>query len=67
METKKSISDYAIPATMKAWVLDGPEEFRLTEKPVPEPGPAEVLIRIDAVSICGTDVEIITKGLPAIV
>jgi threonine dehydrogenase-like Zn-dependent dehydrogenase len=50
---------------MKAWVLDGPEQLRLMEKPVPEPGPAEVLVRIDAVAICGTDVEIITKGLPA--
>ena len=50
---------------MKAWVLDGPEQLRLTEKPVPEPGPAEVLVRIGAVAICGTDVEIITKGLPA--
>jgi L-iditol 2-dehydrogenase len=46
---------------MKAWVLDDPEQLRLTEKPVPEPGPAEVLVRIDAVAICCTDVEIITK------
>ncbi len=59
---KKSLS---IPKMMKAWVLDDPEQLRLVEKPVPEPGPAEVLIRIDAVAICGTDVEIITKGLPA--
>jgi L-iditol 2-dehydrogenase len=57
--------DMSIPATMKAWVLDDPEKLRLVEKPVPEPGPAEVLVRVDAVSICGTDVEIITKGLPA--
>jgi L-iditol 2-dehydrogenase len=54
-----------IPKTMKAWVLDGPEQLRLTKKPVPEPGPAEALIRIDAVAVCGTDVEILTKGLPA--
>ncbi len=54
-----------VPATMKAWVLDDPEKLRLVAKPVPEPGPAEVLVRIDAVAICGTDVEIITKGLPA--
>jgi len=54
-----------VPRTMKAWVLDGPEQLRLVEKPVPEPGPAEVLVRIGAVAICGTDVEIITKGLPA--
>jgi len=54
-----------VPKTMKAWVLDDPEQLRLTEKPVPEPGPAEVLVRIGAVAICGTDVEIITKGQPA--
>ena len=54
-----------IPEVMKAWVLGDPEQLILTEKPVPEPGPAEVLIHIDAVAICGTDVEIITKGLPA--
>src|SRR5271157_4828878 len=59
---KKGLS---IPRVMKAWVLDGPEQMRLVEKRVPEPGPAEVLVRIDAVAICGTDVEIITKGLPA--
>jgi L-iditol 2-dehydrogenase len=57
--------DLSIPKTMRAWVLDGPEQLRLVEKPVPEPGPAEVLVRIDAVAICGTDVEILTKGLPA--
>ena len=57
--------DLSVPKTMKAWVLDDPEKLRLTEKPVPEPGPAEVLVRIDAVAICGTDVEIVTKGLPA--
>jgi L-iditol 2-dehydrogenase len=67
MATRAQTKSFAVPKTMKAWVLDGPEQLRLTEKPVPEPGPAEVLVRIDAVSICGTDVEIITKGLPAIV
>ncbi len=56
---------HPIPKRMKAWVLDDPDRLRLVEKPVPEPGPAEVLVRIDAVAICGTDVEIITKGLPA--
>src|SRR3989304_5828149 len=57
--------DLSIPKAMKAWVLDGPEQLRLVDKPVPEPGPAEVLVRVDAVAICGTDVEILTKGLPA--
>ena len=65
MKTAVHKVDSAIPTTMKAWVLDDPEKLRLVEKPVPEPGSAEVLVRIDAVAICGTDVEIITKGLPA--
>lgn len=65
MKTAARREEFPIPKTMKAWVLDDPERLRLVEKPVPEPGPAEVLVRIDAVAICGTDVEIITKGLPA--
>ena len=65
MNTATRGREFSIPRTMKAWVLDDPEQLRLVEKPVPAPGPAEVLVRIDAVAICGTDVEIITKGLPA--
>ena len=65
MNTTVGGREFAIPPTMKAWVLDNPGQLRLVEKPVPEPGPAEVLVRIDAVAICGTDVDIITKGLPA--
>ena len=39
----------------------------LVEKPVPEPGRAEVLVRIDAIAVCATDIEIIKHGLPAII
>jgi L-iditol 2-dehydrogenase len=58
---------YRIPERMKAWVLGGPEEIRLVDKPVPEPGAAEVLVRIDAVAICATDLEILRHGMPAMV
>jgi L-iditol 2-dehydrogenase len=50
---------------MKAWVLGGPNELSLTEKPVPQPGAAEVLVRIDAIAVCATDIEIISHGVPA--
>ena len=60
-------NEYAIPKTMKAWVLGNPEELALAEKPVPEPGPAEVLVRVDAIAVCATDIEVIKHGLPAIV
>ena len=60
-------NEYPIPKTMKAWVLGNPEELALVEKPVPEPGPAEVLVRIEAIAVCATDIEIIKHGLPAMV
>lgn len=50
---------------MKAWVLGDPDELKLIEKPVPKPGRAEALVRIDAVAICATDLEIISYGTPA--
>jgi L-iditol 2-dehydrogenase len=60
-------NEYPIPQTMKAWVLGNPEELALVEKPVPQPGPAEVLVRIDAIAVCATDIEIIKHGVPALV
>jgi len=60
-------NQFQIPGTMKAWVLGGPNEIKLVQKPVPEPGKAEVLVRIDAIAVCATDLEIMRHGLPAIV
>ncbi|HTU01191.1 MAG TPA: alcohol dehydrogenase catalytic domain-containing protein, partial [Candidatus Sulfotelmatobacter sp.] len=56
-----------IPERMKAWVLGDPGELRLIEKPVPQPGPAEVLLRITATAICASDFDIIHHGPPALV
>ncbi|MGA9322314.1 MAG: alcohol dehydrogenase catalytic domain-containing protein, partial [Xanthobacteraceae bacterium] len=56
-----------IPQSMKAWVLGNPGELKLAEKPVPTPKRAEVLVRIDAVAICATDLEIIDHGSPALI
>jgi L-iditol 2-dehydrogenase len=58
---------FDIPETMKAWVLDDPGQLRLTQKPVPQPGHSEVLIRIDAIAFCAGDISIITKGPPALI
>ena len=60
-------NEYPIPKTMRGWVLGGPEELTLIEKPVPEPGPAEVLVRVDAIAVCATDIEIIKHGMPAMI
>lgn len=58
---------FDIPETMRAWVLGDPGEIHLVDKPVPRPGVAEVLIRIDAVAICATDLEVISHGFPALI
>jgi L-iditol 2-dehydrogenase len=54
-----------VPETMRAWVLGDPGELELVDKPVPVPKRAEVLVRIDAVAICATDLEVIAHGPPA--
>src|SRR5258706_4192307 len=56
-----------VPDTMQAWVLGNPDELKLVEKPVPQPGAAEVLVRIDAIAVCATDLEIIREGPPALI
>ncbi|MFL5063947.1 MAG: zinc-binding dehydrogenase [Xanthobacteraceae bacterium] len=63
----KTDASHPVPETMKAWVLGDPGQLALTEKPVPVPGRAEVLLRIDAVAICATDLEIIHHGPPALI
>lgn len=59
--------DTPVPATMRAWVLGDPGQLKLVDKPVPSPKRAEVLVRVDAVAICATDLEIIAHGPPAMI
>jgi L-iditol 2-dehydrogenase len=66
-EGVKTSPDYVIPETMKAWVLGDPGQLTFQDKPVPVPARAEVLVRIDAVAICATDLEIIHHGPPALI
>lgn len=56
-----------LPTTMRAWVLGDPDELTLVDKPLPVPEGAEALVRIDAVAICATDLEVISYGTPAVV
>jgi L-iditol 2-dehydrogenase len=63
----KTDPSHPVPDTMKAWILGEPGQLTLTEKPTPVPNRAEVLVRIDAVAICATDLEIIYHGPPAMI
>ncbi len=50
--------------TMSALVVLEPNRFEIREVPVPTPGPNEVLARVRAVSICGTDAHLIRGDYP---
>ena len=63
----KTSKDFPIPDQQRAWVLGDPGQLILKEKPVPVPKKAEVLVRIDAVAICATDLENIYHGPPALI
>nr|WP_115787723.1 alcohol dehydrogenase catalytic domain-containing protein [Arthrobacter silvisoli] len=42
---------------MAAVVCHGPENYTLEDVPVPSPGPGEMLIRVEAVGVCASDVK----------
>lgn len=51
-----------IPQKMKAAVLYGRNDLRIVEREVPRPGFQEVLIKVEACAICGTDPKIVSHG-----
>ena len=53
-----------MPVTMQALVVLGPSRMEIRDVPVPVPGPNEILARVRAVSICGTDVHLIRGDYP---
>src|SRR5687768_8582948 len=63
----KTSADYPIPEMMKARVLGEPGQLSYVDKKVPVPARAEVLVRIDAVAICATDLDNIYHGPPAMI
>ena len=52
---------------MKAQVFYGPGDLRFEDAPVPEPGPGEVVLRIEAALTCGTDVKTLRRGHPVMI
>ncbi len=52
---------------MKAQVFHGPGDLRFEEMPVPEPGPGEIVMRVEAALTCGTDVKVLRRGHPVMI
>lgn len=51
-----------IPKTMRAAVLRGVRDLVVEERPVPEPGPRDVLVQVSSVGTCGSDVHYYEHG-----
>ena len=67
MNDIKISKNYSLPKEMKAWVLKNPNELKLKTKAIPTPSYSEVLVKIDAVAICATDLDVISYGPPALI
>ncbi|NLW01316.1 MAG: NAD(P)-dependent alcohol dehydrogenase [Clostridiales bacterium] len=53
---------FDLPDVMKAAVLKKPMEVEIEYRPVPVPGPDEVLVKVMAVGVCGSDVHYYESG-----
>jgi alcohol dehydrogenase len=53
-----------MPGRMKAAVFVAPNRIVLDEKPIPDVGPLDALVRITTTTICGTDVHILKGEYP---
>jgi 2-desacetyl-2-hydroxyethyl bacteriochlorophyllide A dehydrogenase len=53
----------AVPARMRAAVYQGKRSLAVEERPVPEPGPHDVLLEVSHCGICGTDLHMVLEGM----
>jgi len=51
-------------AMMKAAIFVGPNRIEIADKPIPDVGPNDALMRITTTTICGTDVHILKGEYP---
>lgn len=49
---------------MRAIVLDRPGSFRVAQVPDPTPGKGQIVVRVDACGVCGTDIHIMDGEFP---
>ncbi len=53
-----------MPETMRAFVIQGIGKTEVVEKPIPEPGPEEAVVRTTSALICTSDVHTVKGALP---
>ncbi|MDJ0847602.1 MAG: alcohol dehydrogenase catalytic domain-containing protein, partial [Myxococcota bacterium] len=50
------------PSRMRAAVYRERESLAVEERPLPELGPAEVLVEVSHCGVCGTDLHLVMEG-----
>ncbi|HXW32750.1 MAG TPA: alcohol dehydrogenase catalytic domain-containing protein, partial [Acidimicrobiales bacterium] len=52
----------ALPETMPVAVYRGDRQLVVEERPVPDPGPGQVLVEVDHCGVCGSDLHLVIEG-----
>lgn len=47
---------------MRAAILNGPKDVVIAQRPTPQPGPGQVVVRVDSVGVCGSDTHYYDHG-----
>lgn len=50
---------------MKAAVYTGIEQIEIRDVPVPEAGPRDIVVKVQAAGVCGTDIKTYHRGHPS--
>lgn len=57
-----TVSSEELPGTMAAAVYRRPGEVAIERRPVPRPGPGQVLVEVGHCGICGSDIHLMLEG-----
>ena len=63
-DTRVPLNKQTHGGLMRAIVLDRPGSFRVAQVPDPMPGPGQIVVKVDACGICGTDIHIMDGEFP---
>ena len=58
------VTGHNTPPRMRALLVERPGEAHVVDLPVAEPAPGEVLVRVEAAGICGSDLELVEGTRP---
>jgi len=69
MRQRTAVDNRRMGETMRAWAVEKPgpmdtRPLRMVERAVPEPGPGEVLVRVELCAVCRTDLHLAEGDLP---